>query len=152
MYPVLNDSCDLCVSFSRYLVDNVQSTKDEKNMNQEPLRVAIVIHASLDNRESTMRVYNALQAALEFKEAGDVIDVFFDGAGTRTAVQIAEPDHMLYDSFKAIEENISSVCRFCAGSMDVVEAAQKAGIQLSAPHQHLSFRNLVRSGYQVLNF
>lgn len=116
-------------------------------------KIAIVIHSSMEIRESKMRVFHALQTGLEFKLAGDIVDIYFDGAGTRTAIQISEPTHQMYEMFKALEGNITSVCRFCAGAMDLVEVAHKAGIQLSnTSSQHLSIRSLIRSDYQVLNF
>ena len=122
-------------------------------MSEAPLKVAIVIHSSVETRESAMKVFNALEAAREFKEGGDYIDVIFDGEGTRTAVIISQPDHPLNKAFKNVEDIITGVCRFCVVQHDMEEAAQKAGLSLLDEfHNHPSFRNLIKSGYQVLNF
>lgn len=117
------------------------------------LKVAIFIHASLETNEGRARVYNALHAVKEFMDAGDHVDVIFDGAGTRTALEIAQVQHPLYPLFKEIEESITGICRFCAhqfGGVDAVSAGTFALID--DYHQHPSVRNFMVNGYQVLNF
>lgn len=122
-------------------------------MSDAPLKVAIVIHSSVDNRESAMKVYNALEAAREFKESGDYIDVIFDGEGTRTAVIISDPSHPLNGAFKAVEDIITGICRYCIAQHNLEHDARNAGLRmLDDYHNHPSFRNLIKSGYQVINF
>lgn len=122
-------------------------------MSDAPLKVAIVIHSGVETREGAMKVFNALESAREFKEGGDYIDVIFDGEGTRTAVVISQPDHPLYQAFKNVEDIITGVCRFCVAQHDMEDAAKKAGLSLLEEyHNHPSYRNLMKSGYQVLSF
>ncbi len=122
-------------------------------MSDDLLKVAIVIHSSVDNRESAMKVYNALEAAREFKGSGDYVDVIFDGEGTRTAVIISDPSHRLYPAFKAVEDVITGVCRYCVAQHNLENDARNAGLRLlDEYHKHPSFRNLIKSGYQVMNF
>jgi hypothetical protein len=117
------------------------------------LKVAIFVHSSMETREGKMRVFNALQAAKELKEAGDIIDLIFDGAGTRTAVEIADPSHQLYSAFKEVEDVVTGICSFCVGQVGMVKQAKKAGfILLDSYHNHPSFRNFLSSGYQIINF
>ena len=122
-------------------------------MSDSVLKVAIFIHSSLDTREGAMRVYNAMEAAKEFKDAGDYIDVIFDGAGTRTAVLLNDPSNPLYETFKGIEDVVTGVCRYCIGAFNMESEAQRSGLSLLDDfHNHPSFRNYIASGYQVLNF
>ena len=117
------------------------------------IKVAIFIHAGLDTREGAMKVFNALQAAKEFKDAGDYVDVIFDGEGTRTAVEINQPDHFLYQAFKDIEDVVTGVCRYCIARFDMTDQAQSQGFTLLDDYNsHPSYRNFINSGYQVLNF
>lgn len=117
------------------------------------LKVAIFIHASMETREGKMRVFNALQAAKELKDAGDIVDVIFDGAGTRTAVEIADSEHIFYSHFKAIEDIVTGVCRYCIGRFDMTEQAENAGfVLLDNYHNHPSFRNFLINDYHIINF
>jgi hypothetical protein len=45
-------------------------------------KAAIVVLAGTESHADLGRVTNALEAAKEFEEAGDDVEVIFDGAGT----------------------------------------------------------------------
>jgi hypothetical protein len=117
------------------------------------MKIAIFIHSDLSTHEGAARVLNALHAAQEFKAAGDHIDIIFDGAGTRAAVELAVEGHHMHDLFKAVEDSITGICRFCAGIFEVTEPAQHSGLRfLDNHHQHASYRNFLVNGYEVINF
>ncbi len=46
-------------------------------------KAAIVILAATESYADLDRLTNALQAAKEFEEAGDELEIIFDGAGTQ---------------------------------------------------------------------
>ena len=122
-------------------------------MTTSTIRVAIFIHASTETREGTMRIVNALITAKEFIDAGDHVDIIFDGAGVRTAVEISDPSHQIYPAFKQVEAHVTGICRFCAGQLGLIKAVQTAGYAtLADNHQHPSYRNFLKNGYEILNF
>ncbi|MDP8930416.1 MAG: hypothetical protein M3O70_18070 [Actinomycetota bacterium] len=47
------------------------------------MKVATVVLADTDSHEALGRVVNAMVGVLEFKEAGDDVELIFDGGGTR---------------------------------------------------------------------
>lgn len=117
------------------------------------LKVAIFVHATMETREGKMRVVNALQATKELKDAGDIVDLIFDGAGTRTAIEIADPEHQLYSQFKEVEDVVTGICRFCIGGFDMVAQAENAGFTLLDNYNnHPSVRNFLINGYHIINF
>ncbi|MGB1287389.1 MAG: hypothetical protein ACPG7F_12700 [Aggregatilineales bacterium] len=100
-----------------------------------------------------MRVFNALIAAREFIDAGDYVDIIFDGAGVRSAIEIADPEHPIYGAFKEVEEHITGLCRFCSAQYEIEEESSKRGFKLlSDNYQHPGFRNFLINDYKILNF
>ena len=45
-------------------------------------KVAIIILADIETKENFGRAVNGLMTAKEFKDAGDDVQIIFDGAGT----------------------------------------------------------------------
>ena len=117
------------------------------------LKVAVIIQSGLDSHESRARVHTALHTVKELKDAGDHVTLVFEGAGTRSLVQLNSPGHMMYDLFKAVEETVSELCRFCANQFHVTEDIEKTGLALSQdPHNHPSMRNFLVNGYEIVVF
>ncbi|MDX2160391.1 MAG: DsrE family protein [bacterium] len=118
------------------------------------MKVAIVIYANIsDSDESESRLFNALEAALEFKNCGDEVKVIFDGGGTYSAAKIAQPDSVYHFLFRALRSHIAGVCSYCALSYEVRDPVLAAGMTLIDEFdRHPSFRKLLSEGYQVLTF
>ena len=115
--------------------------------------VTILVLADTQTHGDLGRVVNALSTAKEFKASGDEVALIFEGAGTRAAVQLADPEHQLHAAFKEVDEVITGICRFCAQGYQVAEQAEAAGFTLlSGDHQHPSVRNFLVNGYEVINF
>ena len=116
-------------------------------------KAAIVIFSELDSHQNMARVVNALEIAREFKEAGDDVQIIFDGGGTATAAAIADPAHQLHGLYAAVEDKVAGICRYCARAFDVYEKAEALGLPMLAEYrQHPSIRTRVADGYQVLIF
>lgn len=117
------------------------------------LKVAIVILADTETHEGLGRVVNALEAAKEFKEAGDDVRIVFDGAGTKWIPALASPDHKIHGLYRAVGDKVAGVCAFCAGAFGAKAGVEATGVPLVSEYDgHPSFRKLVAGGYQVLNF
>ena len=94
-------------------------------------KIAIVILAGTEGRESGSRVTNALTAAKEMKEAGKDVKVFFDGAGTAWIPELEKEEQKRHKLYMAVKEKVSEVCSFCAESYNVKEEVAKTNVKLS---------------------
>lgn len=56
-------------------------------------KVAVVVLAGTESHADLGRIVNALGTAKEFKEAGDEVQVIFDGAGTEWVAELSNPEH-----------------------------------------------------------
>lgn len=116
-------------------------------------KAAIVILSNLETHQDEGRVLNALEAAKEFKEFGDGVELIFDGAGAETAAAIADPDHNFHHLFSQVEDKVGGVCKYCARAFDVLEDVKEQKLPLLAEYdQHPSLRQRIMDGYQVITF
>lgn len=111
-------------------------------------KVAIVVLADTEGHENLGRITNALQAAKELKEAGDELELIFDGAGTQWAEELKDESHDLHETFEKVKEN-SKVCSFCSSAFE----AEADHVEEAADYEgHPSFKDLVEDGYEVITF
>jgi hypothetical protein len=116
-------------------------------------KVAIVVLADAETHGDLGRVTNAMMTAREFNEAGDEVELIFDGAGTRWPGILADSDHKSHGLFEQVEDVISGACGFCARAFEAEEAVKQAKVGLLEEyHDHPSIRRLVDSGHQVITF
>lgn len=80
--------------------------------------------------EAMGRVFNALAAAYDFKQAGDEVTLLFQGAGTRWAGELVKDDHPFHELYKAIEDTVAGVSCGCADVFGASESAQASGFDL----------------------
>lgn len=73
-----------------------------------------MVFADTETHESLVRVVNALEAVKEFKNAGNDVQLIFDRAGVKWAVDLVKLDHKLHDLYEAAKDRVSDVCDFCA--------------------------------------
>jgi hypothetical protein len=113
-------------------------------------RVAIVIYSRMEG-SGTSAVYRALMFAQELKRAGDDAVVVFDGGGSATASELADPAHRLHALLKAVD--VAGVCRHCAKSYGVLDRIEAAGLPLLADDRgHASLRALLEQGRRIVTF
>ncbi len=116
-------------------------------------KVCIVVLAEMDEHSDRARVVNALETAKEFKEAGDEVDLIFDGGGVTSAVALASPEHRYHRLYATVQDKVSGVCAFCARAFNVYEQAQTLNIPLLDEYEkHPSLRSRVVNGYQIITF
>lgn len=117
------------------------------------VKVAIVVLADTQSHEDLGRVVNALEAVKEFKEAGDEVQLIFDGAGPKWIPEMAKPGHEIHGLFESVKDRITGACEFCAGAFGVKEKVVACGVKLAGDHEgHQSFKKLIAQGYQVITF
>lgn len=117
------------------------------------LKIAVIILADVGTGEAMGRVLNALEAAKEYKEAGDDVRLIFDGAGSKWVPELSKPDHKLHGLYASVRDNIAGVCDYCSGAFGVHGAIESCGVVfLDEYENHISFRRLSAEGYQIITF
>lgn len=116
-------------------------------------RMAILVLADTESHADLGRVVNAMVAAKEFHEAGDEVQLIFDGAWTEWLGVLSDPDHKAHQLSDQVRDVISGACGCWAHAFHAKEGVQHAGVQTLNEYQgHPSLRGLVVSGYQVVTF
>jgi len=115
-------------------------------------KAAIIVLAGNESHADNGRVFNALTTAKEFAEAGDEVELIFDGAGTQWIPKLEDEDHDYHELYQSLREE-TSACDFCAGAFGVDEAIDDAGVVTLDDHDgHPSIRSLVDDDYEIITF
>ncbi|MFW6039169.1 MAG: DsrE family protein [bacterium] len=116
-------------------------------------KAVIIVLADTESLEALGRVANALMTVQEFKEAGDEVQLIFDGAGTKWVGQLSDPGHKYHDVYQQVRDKVGGVCTYCADAFGVSEQVRDAGAPFADAYQgHPSLRRFVSEGYQVITF
>lgn len=116
-------------------------------------KIGIVVLAGTDGSGDLGRVVNALETAKEFHQAGDEVELIFDGAGTQWIRELAKEDHQYHGLYEEMKETITGACSYCAEAYGVQAAVKREGVTLLDEHEgHPSLRRLVSAGFQVITF
>jgi hypothetical protein len=116
-------------------------------------RISVVVLAGTEQHSDLARILNALELTKEAKEAGDDVELVFDGAGVAWIPELNDATHKLHKVFRGVHDRIAGACEFCANAFDVKEGVQDAGIPLLSEYEgHPSLRRRIAEGYQVLTF
>jgi hypothetical protein len=117
------------------------------------MKVAMMVLADTETHEALGRVVNAMVAVLEFKEAGDEVQLIFDGGGTRWPPVLSQPDHSGHKLYARVEGTVRGACSYCADAFETTEALRDLGVTLLDEYKrHPSVRSLMAEGYQVLTY
>jgi len=117
------------------------------------VKAAILVLADVESHGDLGRVVNALIAAKEFKDAGEVVRLVFDGAGTQWPGVLSDEKHKAHKLYASVADTITGACGYCAGAFHAKESLHHAKVPLLDEYQgHPSVRTLVANGYQVLTF
>jgi hypothetical protein len=116
-------------------------------------KVAIIILADIATPENFGRAVNGLMTAKEFKDAGDDVQIIFDGAGTKWIGKFNEKDGKYNALFDSVKDKIAGVCGYCAGAFKVADEVSGFEVPLLDEYNgHPSFKKLVDSGYAIITF
>lgn len=124
------------------------------------MKTAIIILSDpkTGSEEALGRVFNALAAAYDFKQAKDEVEILFQGAGTRWVGELTKPDHPAHVLFKEVEDKVAGVSCGCADVFGGAEDARKSGFDLITNNPVPgtsglpSLRQLQNDGFNVLIF
>lgn len=117
------------------------------------MKIAMVVLADTDTHEGLARAVNAMMATREFDEAGDEVQLIFDGAGTQWPGVLSDPDHEAHDLYESVQSVVAGACDYCAEAFDATHEVQDAGVKLLDEYKrHPSFRSLKADGYDILTF
>lgn len=116
-------------------------------------KVAIVLLADTEDLGDMGRMANALSAVKEFKEAGDEVQMIFDGAGVKWIGELENPQHKYHADYQAVQDKIAGVCKYCANAFQVSDQVKDSKVTFADEFNgHPSFRKLVNQEYQVITF
>lgn len=120
--------------------------------------IVILSDPKSGSEESLGRLFNALAAAYDFKQRGADVQVFFQGAGTRWASELVNPNHPAYELFVAIKDKVAGVSCGCADVFGAQEGVAACGLDLitenAVPNTTglPSLARLSAEGYNILTF
>lgn len=116
-------------------------------------KLLIVVLADTETHGDLGRIANALTTGQECLEAGDDLEIIFDGAGTKWIAELAGTEHKLAPAFDAVRDQVAGACDYCAKAFGVHQAVQSSGIALLDEYkQHPSLRKRVEHGFEVITF
>lgn len=116
-------------------------------------KISVVVLAGTETHSDLARVLNALELVKEADEAGDDVELVFDGAGVAWIPELNDPDHKLHKVFEAVKGRVAGACEFCVNAFDVKEGVRDAGIAFLSEYEgHPSLRTRVAEGYEVVTF
>ena len=120
------------------------------------MKTAIIVFSDpkAGTEEALGRVFNALAVAYDFKTAGQTVQVFFAGTGSRWPAELNRPAHPAHALYKQVLDVVAGVSCGCA---DVFGADDQglARITTNAVPGTSGFpsvRELQGDGYNVLTF
>lgn len=125
-----------------------------KYLTMSKTAIVVLSEPKSGSEEALGRVYNALAAAYDFKNAGEDVAILFQGAGTRWPEQLQSAQHPANKLYKAVEDKIQGISCACAE----VFGAEPSGLDLITDNRVPgtsglpSFVQLQREGYHVITF
>lgn len=116
--------------------------------------IVVLSEPNAGSEEALGRVFNALAAAYDFKEAREDVKILFQGAGTRWPEVLQQANHPANALYKAVEDKIEGISCGCAD----VFGASPSGLDLVKDNKIPgttglpSFVKLQKEGYNILTF
>lgn len=120
------------------------------------MKTALVIlsdaHAGTDDANG--KVFNALAAAYDFKQAGEEVTILFQGAGTRWPEALKKADNPFHALFTAVEDKVQGVSCGCVDAFGANPSGYDLVTDNAVPGTTglPSFVKLQKDGYQVITF
>lgn len=116
-------------------------------------KISVVVLADTESPGDLGRVPNALATVREAAEAGDEVELVFDGAAVKWPGELDSGQHKLSSAFAAVKEHVAGACEYCAGAFGVEQAVRRSGVELLGEFEgHPSLRDRVAGGFQILTF
>lgn len=116
--------------------------------------IVVLSEPKAGSEEALGRVFNALAAAYDYKQAGEEVKILFQGAGTRWPSELQKDGHPGNTLYKAVSDKIEGISCGCAE----VFGADSAGLDLIKDNMAPgtsglpSLVKLQKDGYSVITF
>jgi hypothetical protein len=123
------------------------------------MKTAIVILSDPKGGDDALgRVFNALAIAHEAVQAGDEVEVVFNGAGTRWPEELSKLSHPANGLYQAVRDTIKGASCGCAAVFGATRGVEKCGLPLlkdkalAGTPGISNLRNYLANGWQTLIF
>ena len=90
----------------------------------------IVLSDPKAGEEALGRVFNALAVAQEGLQAGDEVEVVFNGTGTRWPEELAKISHPANGLYNAVRETVKGASCGCAAVFGATQGLEACGVPL----------------------
>lgn len=95
------------------------------------MKIAIVVMSDPKSGEEALgRVFNALAVAQEGLQAGDDVEVVFNGAGTRWPEELTKPAHPANALYNAVRPAVKGASCGCAAVFGATKGVEACGLPL----------------------
>ncbi len=128
-------------------------------MQTTKLKTAIIILSDPKGGEEALgRVFNALAVAHEGIQAGDEVEVVFNGAGTRWPEELARLSHPANALYSAVRETVKGASCGCAAVFSATKGVEACGLPLlkdktlAGTPGLANIRRYLAEGWQTLVF
>ena len=124
------------------------------------MKTAIIVLSDPNSgsEEALGRLFNALAAAYDYKQAGDYVEILFQGAGTRWIGELTKTDHPAHALYEEVKDTIAGVSCGCADVFGGSAEVENNGFDLIKNNPVPgtsglpSLRTLANEGYNILTF
>ena len=123
------------------------------------MKTAIIVLSDPKNDDDALgRLFNALAAAWDYRNAGSEITILFRGAGTRWIAELTKPEHPANKLFLELKDSIAGVSSGCADVFGATAEVKKSGFDLISENALPgtsglpSLQKLSSDGYTILTF
>jgi hypothetical protein len=120
------------------------------------LKTALIILSDPNSGsdDANGKLFNALAAAYDYKQANQEVTILFQGAGTRWPALLEKSENPFYELFNAVKDKVKGISSGCAA----VFGADTTGYDLITANAVPgtaglpSFVKLQQEGYQIITF
>ena len=124
------------------------------------MKTAIVVLSDPKSggEEALGRVFNALAAAYDLKEKQQEVEILFQGAGTRWADHLTNPQHPAHALYTAVADRVAGASWACCEVFGARDYAEANGFSLIGDNAVPgtsglpSLATYLHEGYAVLTF
>jgi hypothetical protein len=95
------------------------------------MKTAIIILSDPKGGDEALgRVFNGLAVAQEATQAGDTVEIVFNGAGTRWPAELAKVSHPANGLYNAVRNSVKGASCGCAEVFGAAESVKSCGVPL----------------------
>jgi len=123
------------------------------------MKTAVVVLSDPEGGDEALgRLFNALAATFDLKAGEQVVELVFQGAGTRWAGVVTSAEHPAHALYEAVADKVVGVSLGCATVFGALETAEENGFALIKDNPVPgtpglpSLANYIADGYTVLTF